>query len=196
MKKIISVFLVLSILFAFAGCSGPNADMTEKNVTETVDTAFEALKTFDAEALDTYVDSKTLSFIIAYAKQHSQFETLGKAMFKHLEYQITSIDLDAKTVTISVKNKDMAQVAADFAEELLANYSTVQLLGLLNNNVFLDTSLKELTDGISASKMQSDAVTVTLSIRQEKKNLVLYFDNTAENAVSGGALSAVEQIAG
>ena len=51
-------------------------------------------------------------------------------------------------------------------------------------------------DRIAKAELASAGVTVTLSIRQGEKNLVLYFDEEAENAVSGGALGAVKKITG
>lgn len=42
--------------------------------------------------------------------------------------------------------------------------------------------------------MQSTPVSVTLTVTAGKKNLMLGFDDTAENAVSGGALQAVKSL--
>ena len=58
MKKTLSILLCLAfMLVSFTACSS-NA-MTEKNVTKTVDTAFAALKEFDTDTLQKYVDSTT-----------------------------------------------------------------------------------------------------------------------------------------
>lgn len=119
MKKILSLILcTILICLSFAGCSGPNAEMTEENITETVNTAFTALKEFDTEALEKYVDSPTLSIIMSYAKEHEQFVELGKAIFENLQVEIKKIDTQTSTVTLSVKNKDLFAVASDFAENL------------------------------------------------------------------------------
>ena len=168
--------------------------MTEKNVTATVDSAFDALKRFDTKKLEKYVDSKTLSVIITYANKHDQFADLGKALFKNLEYNIESIDLDAKTVTVSVRNKDLKDTASAFTKALVSKYSALQMLSLLNNETWLNTSLNSLTDSIAIAKMQSAPVSVTLTVTAGKKNLMLGFDDTAENAVSGGALQAVKSL--
>ena len=44
--------------------------------------------------------------------------------------------------------------------------------------------------------MQPSAAEINLYISQGKNNLVLKFDSTAENAVSGGALDAIKSIYG
>lgn len=196
MKKIISAILVLSIVFAFAGCSGPNAEMTEENITETVNVAVEALKEFDTEKLDKYVDSSTLSYIIGFAEGHEQFAELGRAIFENLTVEVKSIDIDNKTVTVTVRNKDLEAAASEFTQNLLSNYSKLQLMGKLTNDSWLDSNLSALVSEIGKAKMSNQGIDVTLSIRQEKKNLVLCFDETAENAVSGGALGAVKSIVG
>lgn len=195
MKKIISVILVLSIIFVFTACA-PNASMTEENITKTVDTAVTALRDFDADTLDKYVDSSTLSYIISYSKNHEQFAKLGRAIFKNLTVEVESIDIEQKTVTVSVTNKSLFEAASEFTSDLLSRYSTLQLLGKLRNDSWLDTNLTSLTDSIEKAKMNVEPVTVTLSIVQEKDNLVLSFDEAAENAVSGGALGAVKNLVG
>lgn len=196
MKKIISAILVLSIVFIFAGCSGPNAELTEENITETVNVAVEALKEFDTEQLDKYVESSTLSYIVGFAEDHEQFAELGRAIFKNLTVDVKSIDIENKTVTVTVRNKDLEQAAYDFTQDLLRNYTKIQLLGKLTNDSWLDSNLSTLVSEIGKAKMSDQGIDVTLTIRQDKKNLVLCFDETAENAVSGGALGAVKSIVG
>ncbi len=192
-KRISCLALCLAIIFSFSGCSGNN-ELTEENVTATVESAATALKEFDEKALEKYVDSKTLSYILGFAKDHEQFSELGRAIFENLEIEIESIDLDAKTVNIRVKNKMLSMVAGSFTKKLLEEHSKLQLVNLLNDDYFLDSSLSELVDGINSADMQDSYVTVTLKIVQGKKNLVLSFDDEAENAVSGGALKAIKTL--
>lgn len=195
MKKMISAILCIVLLGAtLCSCSKTSSDLTEDNIKKTTETAFAALVDFDTDKLEKFVDSSTLNVIMNYAKSHSQFSDLGKAIFENLTYEIKSIDVDAKTVTVSVKNKDLYEPAASFTKELLGTYSTMQLLGNLSNNSWLDTNLKTLTDKISAAGMQNDEQTITLSVSQGDGCLVLGFDEDAENAVSGGALKAIKEI--
>ena len=70
----------------------------------------------------------------------------------------------------------------------------MQLLGKLNDVSFLNTKLAELKDLISQAKMEEDCIDITLNIEQVSKNLKLAFDDTAENAVSGGALNAIKSL--
>lgn len=195
MKRTISLLLcAVLICLSLTACSGPNADMTEENITETVETVETALKEFDVDSLKKYVDSSTLSIILGYAEKHEQFVELGKAIFANLEMQVTAIDIENKTVTVAVSNKDLTMAASEFAENLKSKYSTFQLLTKLNSETFLDTKLSELCEKIDASEMLPDVIEVTLDIEQGDKNLVLSFDGNAENAVSGGALSAIKSI--
>ena len=95
-----------------------------------------------------------------------------------------------------MRNKDLKDTASEFTKALVSQYSTLQMLSLLSNETWLNTSLQSLTDSISTAQMQSAAVTVTLSVKVGKKNLVIGFDDAAENAVSGGALQAIKSITG
>ncbi|MGN0535093.1 MAG: hypothetical protein ACI4IR_03730 [Eubacterium sp.] len=197
MKKIISIFLcIVAICMSLSACSSTNNEMTEENITKTVDRAFDALAKFDTDDLNKYVDSPTLTTIISYAEKHQQFADLGRAIFENLSYEIKSIDTENQTVTISVQNKDLYLVASDFARELKSDYTTFQLLAKLSDDSFLDRKLNELCDGIANAKLSGSTTDITLSVEKGKKNLVLVFDNEAENSVSGGALSAIKTIYG
>ena len=196
MKKTLSLVLALILCLSFTACSGPNAEMTEENITETVATVETALKEFDTEALDKYVGSATLSVIIKYAEEHEQFSQLGKAIFENLELEVKEIDIDNKTVTVTAKNKDLSEATSEFAEKLQSNYSNFALLKKLNDDAFLDEKLTELQDKINACQMMDSGVDIVLNIEQDSKNLVLSFDENAEDTVSGGALSAIKSIYG
>lgn len=194
MKKMLSLILcALMLCLCLTGC-GSSAEMTEENVTKTVNQVTTALQEFDSKKLDKYVDSSTLSVIMKYAESHDQFAELGKAIFRNLEVEITDIDLENATVTLSVKNKDLYSVASNFAQNLKNNYSTLSLLNKLNDDNFLDTSLNELCTSIDSAQMSDSASTMTLDIKQGKKNLILSFDSDDESVVSGGALNAIKEI--
>lgn len=196
MKRVLSLALVFILVATLlCGCSSaPNADMTERNVKKTVDVAFEALKNFDIEALNTYVKSSTLTQIIGFAEEHEQFKELGRAIFANLEYEIVDIDLDAALVIVAVKNKDLGDAAKSFMDSLLAEYSIIDLLSLLNDDAWLNNNLSVLTNSIDNCEMNPDSVEVTLKIREGAENLVLRFGTDAEDAVSGGALDAIKSI--
>lgn len=195
LKSAICIMLSIAFIFSLSGCSS-KTEMTEENVRETVEIATKALQEFDQKALKKYVDSQTLSMIVSLADKHEQFADLGRAMFGSLSIEIVSIDLEAKTVEAKVMNKDLFLIASNFAYDLTSKYSTMQLLSLLNDDFFLDRSLAKLTEDIGKEPEPYEAKTVTLNIVEGKKNLVLSVDDTAEDAISGGALYAVKGITG
>lgn len=195
MKKTLSIiFCVILICLSFTACGGPNADLTEENITKTVEVTEKALKEFDVKNLNKYVDSATLSTIIRYSEGHQQFADLGVKIFENLKVEIKGIDTENKTVTLAVSNKDLYDVASNFASELKRNYSTFQLITKLNDDDFLDRKLNALSEKIDEAQMREDSIEIVLSIEQSKDNLVLIFDEDAEDAVSGGALSAIKSI--
>ena len=167
--------------------------MTEENITKSVNTAMTALTEFDTKALEKYVDSSTLNTIIGYANKHKQFKELGVAIFENLEYEITDINTEAKTVTLNVYNKELSGVAYQFASNLMRSYSTLELLKRLDDEEWLDNNLKNLTDMIDKAYFNEEPIEITLSIKEGKKNLVFSFDENAEDAVSGGALTSIMQ---
>lgn len=140
-----------------------------KNVTKTVDTAFAALKEFDTDTLQKYVDSTTLNTIVGYAEKHEQLKQLGQAIFENVDYEIKSIDLDKKTVTLTVKNKDLAQGASDFANELKKDYSAFQLLAKLSDDTFLDSRLAQLKEKLPTLKWKKTVLTSLLILSKEVK---------------------------
>ena len=197
MRKGIALLLsIVLIICCFSACAKTSAEMTQENITATADTVFTALKEFNTEDLETYVSSSTLSVIMSYAKQHEQFAELGRAMFANLTYEITAIDTANKTVTLSVSNKDLAQVAGDFASDLMGKYSTFNLLSNLSSDTWLDSNLSILTEDIDAAPTMSQPAEITVTIQQADDNLVFAFDENAENGVSGGALGAIKSAIG
>lgn len=193
-KKSVAISLILAIIFSFTACSSRTA-MTEENITKTVETVETALKEFDTQTLEKYVSSSTLEYIIKFASNHEQFVELGKAIFADLEMEVKSVDVENQTVTVAVKNKNLSAGAKLFAQKLKNDYSSFQLLGLLDDESFLDSSLGELVGYIQKSILSSEAE-ITLKVEKGKKNLVLGFDEDSEDAVSGGALSSIKSIFG
>lgn len=192
LKRVVPLVLSIVLIFSLAGCSS-QTEMTEENVTATVNIVRSALMDFDQKKLEKYVDSQTLDTIFKFAKGHDQFAQLGRTIFAQLSMKIESIDLEKQTVTVLVTNREMQYVAADFTNELLSSYSSVQLLTKLTNDNFLNESLGRLQRQINSVEGIKEE-TITLKIEQGKRNLVLSFDEEAENAVSGGALGAISSI--
>lgn len=189
-KNSMCIFLCLLMAFSLSACSA-GTELTEQNVNWTVAKVEKALKDFDEEELKKYVESDTLSKILAVSNGKEQFDELGEAIFDDLSIKVESVDLANSTVTVSVTNKDLYQIAADFAENLNKTYTEFQLLGKLNDEDFLNKTLSQLTEQIDNASMQETPVTLDLGIKKGKKNLILVFDEDAENAVSGGALGAI-----
>jgi len=189
-KNSMCIFLCFLLAFSMSACSA-GTELSEKNINQTVLKVEKALKDFDEDELKKYVESETLSKILSVSNGKKQFKELGQAIFENLSMEVTAIDLQKSTVTISVINKDLEQGATDFANNLQATYSNFQLLGKLNDEDFLNSKVGFLVDEISKAAMQKSSTTITLSVKQSKKNLVLVFDEDAENAVSGGALGAI-----
>lgn len=191
-KILLSVVLAVALAFSFSSCS-KSVELTEENVIETVAVVEESLKKFDTKKLEKYVNSSTLSTIMRYADKHKQLKELGKAIFSDLSITVDDVDIKNQTVTVTVKNKDLSSVASDFAEKLKNNYSAVQLLNKLDDDDFLDFSLNQLVESMDAVDDETE-VTVTLNVKKGDKNLVLTFDDDSEDAVSGGALTAIKNI--
>jgi hypothetical protein len=185
--------MCIAMLFSFTACSG-STEINEKNITDTVETVETALQEFDTKTLKKYVSSETLNYIIKFADKHDQFKELGIAIFENMTMQVKEIDLENSTVTVSIMNKDLYIAATNFASELKNKYSTLQLINLLDNEAFLDISLEDLTEQIDDAYMKSESIDVKLNVSQGNHNLVLSFDEDAEDAVSGGALTAIQSI--
>ena len=189
-KNSMCIFLCLLIAFSLSACSA-GTELNENNINQTVSKVEKALKDFDEDELRKYVESETLSKILSVSNGKKQFRELGEAIFENLSMEITQINLESSTVTLSVKNKDLEPCATAFSQRLRNTYTDFQLLGKLNDEDFLNSQLGYLTNEISKAEMQKSSTTITLSVKKSKKNLVLIFDEDSENAVSGGALGAI-----
>ena len=200
-RSIGCIMLCAALAISFAACSkkpsksetlnGLTNEMTAENVTATVEAIEKGLKDFDTDVFDACVSSETLEYIISFAKNHEQFSQLGKDIFANLSMEIVNIDLQAKTVTVSVTNKYLYTAASDFTYELLAD-GKMNLISKLDDEAFLDKSLARLEEDINSAEMIEEPVEVTLTIAQGEEYLKLTFDEDAEAAVSGRALTAVK----
>ena len=206
LKKSICILLCIVTAVSFAACSknkakqksellsGLTDSVDEANVTATIQAIEKGLKSFDTDVFSACVKSSTLEYIVGFSKGHTQFSDLGKAIFENLTMDIKNIDLNKKTVTLSVNNKQLYIVASNFAGNLKSSYSTTQLLNLLKDDTFLDSSLSTLIDGIKGAQIKEQPEEITLTFEQKDGYLVFNFDETAESAVSGGALKAVKDV--
>lgn len=193
LKSLICLSLCAVMMFSFSSCA--KTKMTQENIEHTVAVVESALKEFDTETLGKYISSATLDYIIKLADSHDQFAQLGCKIFENVSLEVKEIDLKNETVTITVSNKKIDDVASKFANSLKAKYSTFELLKMLDNESFLDTSLNDLKYGITLSTetIQAD---VTVKVTKGDGNLILNLDETAEDAFSGGALKAIKNIYG
>ena len=190
-KKSLSLILCFVLTLALSACSSETS-INEENVNNTVTAVEKALKDFDRLSLKAYVKSSTLETILNLSKSHSQFTALGQAMFEKLEISVKSFDKKNQTVTLLVKNRDMAEIGANFAKELTDGRSALDMMKLLNDDAFLDSSIKKLTAEISEATVPDNPTEITVSIEKGNNNLILVFDEEDENAVSGGALTAIK----
>lgn len=193
MKRLLAILMcAVMLILCFTGCSG-NAEMTEANITKAVAQAEKALKNFDQDKLEKYVDSSTLSTIIKYTGNYDFIDDIGQSLFENLSIEIVSIDAENATVTLSVTNKDLKQPASEFAQRLKSENTTIGLLSKLNNQAFVEANTIAIEDMVNAAPM-AEPVEITVNVLQGKKNLALSFDEEGEDAVSGGALSSIKQI--
>lgn len=196
MKRALSIILAILVIAAsFGACAKkPTAELTQENVKATIDTSFSALKKVDKQTLEKYVESSTLDLILGYTEKHEQFKTLGIEMFKSLSYEIISIDLEGKTATLSVINKDLTEATTRYTNSLLSNYTTVQLIQRLSNDTWLNNNLTKLIAQLEDAEMKAEPAEITIEIKEGKENLVLVFDEDDENEISGGVLGAISSI--
>ena len=190
-KRGISLFLCLAMVFALSACSG--RAMTEENITKTVELVEKALREFDRDTLQKYVSSKTLDYIIRFANSKEQFDTIGKLLFEKLELTVQSVDVENQTVTLEIVNRDMTEIARRYSK-LIKDYSggnALDMVKLLNDDEFLDISVRSITSQISYATVPDNPVVLTVSVSKGSKNLVLNLDEEAENAVSGGVVKEI-----
>lgn len=193
-KKGVSLLLCLSLLFAVSACSRAMA-LTEENITKTVALVEKALRDFDRDELQKYVSSKTLTYIFQFANGKEEFNTIGKLLFEKLEISVQAVDLENQTVTLSIRNRDMALVGERYAKFLKARShgKTTEMLKLLSDDNFLNISVKSLTAQISRATVPDNPTEVTLKVKQDGENLVLVFDEEADDVVSGGVVKAITE---
>ena len=184
-KSVCFLLCIVITAVSFAACSKSESKQKSELLSGLTDSVDEANVTATIQAIE---------YIVGFSKGHTQFSDLGKAIFENLTMDIKSIDLNKKTVTLSVNNKQLYIAASNFAGDLKGKYSATQLLELLKDDSFLDSSLSTLIDKIKNAQMKEQPEEITLTFEQKDGYLVFTFDEAAESAVSGGALKAVKDV--
>ena len=191
LKRSICVLLCLVMGLSMSSCSS-GSKITEENVTKTVELVEKALREFDTESLKKYLDTPTLSYIINLANSHEQINEIGKLMFENVTLEIKSIDVENETVTLLVNNKDLSLVGERYAKRLNAQFKKLtDLLAGFSDETFLDSSYKQLSAQISRAIIPDNPTEVTVTVKSSGNHLELVFDQAAEDAVSGGAVTAI-----
>lgn len=193
LKRSICFLLAVMMTLSLSACSA-GTRMTEENITKTIQKVEKALREFDTQTLEKYVSSKTLDYIIRYAAEHEQINRVGKLLFKNLEINIKSVDTKNATASVEVKNKDLA-LGGERYMRLLNTRSrgdTFKMLELMSDEDFLNLSEKMLTAQISRATVPDNPTAVTLKIKKGKGNLIVSFDEKAEDAVAGGAVKSIK----
>jgi hypothetical protein len=191
LKRGLSLFLCLTLVLAFSACSKA-AKLTEDNIIKTAQLVEKAFREFDSKTLQKYINSKTLNYIIQYSENKDQIKQLGLAMFENVTFGVKSVDLKNSKVTLSVNNKDMKLIGERYVKMLNHLYkSPVEMIKALSDDVFLDRSLRSLKAQISRATVPDNPTEVTVSVTPQKDGVVFNLTTEAEDAVSGGALTAI-----
>ncbi len=203
-KKLLCILLCLAMCFGFGGCS--SNELSEKNVTATVEKVEQAFKDLNVATLGKYIKFGTLtnlsnslgedvdladSISIGSLSDLKPFANLCNIIFANLEIEIESINLEEMTVDVSITNNDFYSPAIKYAYNLKKNYNTQELIGLLSNQKRFEEKLNELITSLENAEATTKTTTATLKIEQGDKNLVLVLDKNAEQAVTGGVLTAI-----
>ncbi len=193
MKRVFALLLVSIIAFSFASCSGGGED--NKELRATVDSATESLINFDTKNVDKYIESETLLSIETLVNSKSQYQELAKAIFANLKIKVKKVSVDnAKgtgKITLKIRNKDLATVTDDYVSSKVTEY----LAGKVdfNNEEYLNTQLEYLTNAIDDAK-NTKWQKVTINVKKVDGKWVLVFNDSAENAVMGGAASKLKSM--
>lgn len=208
-KTIICIILCLAMCFGFGGCS--SNELSESNVTATVDKVEQAFKDLNVATLAKYIKFGTLSNLssslgedvnladsisVSDVSQLKPFVSLCDIMFANLEIEINSINLEEMTVDVSITNADYYQQSMIFAYNLKKNYNLQELLSLMANQQRFEEKLGELITSLEETEVQTKTIEATLTIEQGDKNLVLVLDKNAERAITGGVLTSIMTIYG
>lgn len=202
LKKAVCIVLCLTMCFGFSGCS--SNELTEDNVTQTVEKVEKALKNLNITTLQKYARSETISSFSGYLGANGStgsidLKTLSKltpfidlcdAIFENMTMEVVSIDLEAQTVDVAINNKDLYTTTCLFAYYLKKDYSTQQLLNIVANEEKLEKQVDALLEDFEEAEMMSEPQIVTLKIEQGENNLILVFDKDAEHAVTSGVVTA------
>ncbi|MBQ2890367.1 MAG: hypothetical protein IJE44_01815 [Clostridia bacterium] len=191
-KHLTALLLVFVLAFAFVSCG----DDAVKEAEQTVHNMFSALKAFDLEALNKFVEDSEDITDTDNALLTENTEEVVKAMFGGVDYKIISseqIDEDTVNVKTSITAIDMKPVFKDFFASAMQ---------LAFTSAFSDMSEDELTakmeemlwEKITAPDLDKITTEVTLEVSKEDGIWKVDADDNFSDALMGGLEEAVEEI--
>lgn len=191
MKKIISLALVLIMGISFASCGSKN---DTKAVEASVDKAVTALKKYDTESINKYVESDDLKSIQEGIDGIEGADKLVKAIFSKLSYEISDVSIkdNHATVSMAVTTKDLKSVASSYMMSMLGSY----LKGEVDtkNESFIQEQLTVITDMVNADTVGTTSANVNVALENKDGTWVIILDDTVEDAIMGGAASTIKSI--
>ncbi len=191
-KQITALLLVFVLAFAFVSCG----DDAVKEAEKTVHNMFSALKAFDLEALNKFVEDSEDITDADDALLTGNTEEIVKAMFGGVEYKIVSseqIDEDTVNVKTSITAIDMKPVFKDFFASAMQLAFTSAFSNMSEDE--LTAKMEEmLLEKITAPDLDKITTEVILEVSKEDGVWKVDADDNFANALMGGLEEAVEEI--
>lgn len=204
MKKsipaVVALLLALVLIFSLTSCKKDN----EQVIRSAIDTAMEAFVSFDEKTLKKHVDSSVMDTIREHLDLIPDGEKIVADLLSGMTYEVGEIAIDEDPK--GVENKVSATATAKLtitAKNLKKQSATYQLKmysgatsGTINlaDDAYLKTESARVLEIINSSEVTTIATPMTLNLEKRSGKWVVLLSGAPQNAMFGGAGSALNQI--
>jgi hypothetical protein len=194
MKKLLSLFVVLTISFGLCSCA------KQAKPEDTVKNFFEAVKASDSEKMNTYVSQNSGSSLSSSASTSSGEEKVEKELsnyfkdnMKKIAYNIKSSEINGNSaiVTVDCKYIDGSSIIKDTVTSYLAKIIAQAITGANVNSSTAENEFEEtLSDKIKNTKETFINKTIKINcVKTNNKWYISKIDDDLQNVLLSNFMS-------
>ncbi len=192
MKKVLSILLTVSLVFALVGCGSQSSDKLKPTAKNKTLTSFvEAIKKADKNKADKYGDydavEKELD-ISGLKMNDDEKKALVKAAFSDLEVVIRTVedkDDHTKVITADLSTKDLTS-ALDTAVRNMYSYAQQHFTKAKNTDDLQHQNYEIFLEAINDKNLKTVENTVTFTVEKKDGKWKVKTDSAAVNSLYGG----------
>ncbi len=176
-KTILLSIIFVIILSIIAVLVYNNFFVNKNNPEDAINTTFQALKTYDKETANKYIDYNQLLYSLDEMIVNEKNDGVCRELFKDMEWKIEGIEVDNDTATVIVEvtNKDFIKVMTSWMKKMIGEKAK-------GTQVTTEISMQKLENALSETK-DCKTEMKKINLVKEENNWKIVIDESLRDLV-------------